>query len=274
MRMLDFDDAVSELTGMMLMLVIVSTSLGVIMLIGTPQIDSAKDNARERLVLNSFMVFSSDVSQVVKGPITNVYYARTTTIPLSEGFLSINPCVASFSLSFTTDSGSTDVFSNLTPGNVKTASEAYEIVYENGAAIARYTGSSIIQSEPMIYASHADGNNIAIVVHVVNITQCESSIGGSGTVVLRTTHNSLNFTSAEATTSPNARSVTITIDSDYEDAWERYFNRELTDAGLTQGTDFTITSSGSLVIDVFNTGAANTDIYLTAYESRIKVEII
>lgn len=260
------EEAVSEVIGMVLILSITVTSIGIIMLVGVPMINSAKEQAKAQVALTSFEVLQTDIEEVVRGPLNFTSPARITEISLSEGSMTVEAGTGTFQVS-----NESFNFTTINPGRISFKSGPITTVYENGAVIIQYQagGNSTMNAKPLFHIYKTDESNISIVLHLINITGTNSSIGGGGRVEVKTRHQDFNSTLSGA----NTRNVTINITSDYQDAWERYFREKLEDTQMSEGANFTITLS-PLSITIYNDiNKTEPDIYLNIYQNDIDVRV-
>ena len=123
-----------------------------------------------------------------------------------------------------------------------------------------------MEIEPKIYASNLGHESTGLMIHIINLTSSNTSVGSSNTGKIRTFwENKYTHFSNDVDT------VTITITSPNNDSWGRYFNETLTSAGLESGTHFNITTIPPYTERIEITGPGSTeDIYLSIYETKIK----
>jgi len=267
--LLNSEEGVSPVVGMLLILSIIILSITVISVGGLPLINAARESAHLQGMRNSFDVLHADIEEVVRGPIAGVGPARITRMNIGGGALSVvaNPTTTGFVVN-----NGTDIL-DVNPGTITYEYAEQTIAYENGATFSQYQSGSVMDCAPLIYIQKADGDNITVMIHVVNITGTDSSVGGKGFAKVLTTYGTF-IPHAPAGTNPNARTVTITIQSEYYDAWGKYFRQELERVGLQEGTNYSITQSGAKEIVVtINNDPIATDIYLCVHETQISAQV-
>jgi len=268
--MLNSEDGVSPVVGMLLILSIILLSITVISVGGLPLINAARESAHLQGMRNSFVVLHADIEEVVRGPIVGVGPARITRMNVGGGALSVvaNPTTTGFVVN-----NGTDIL-DVNPGTIRYEYAEQTIAYENGATFSRYRSGAVMDSAPLMYIQRADGNNITVMIHVVNITETDSSVGGKGFAKVLTTYEKFTPHTAAAT-EPNAKSVTINITSEYYDAWGKYFRQELERIDKYSGGNTVIEdpNTKTVTITIENTNPGTTDIYLCVHETRISAQV-
>jgi len=268
--LLNSEEGVSPVVGMLLILSIIILSITVISVGGLPLINAARESAHLQGMRNSFDVLHADIEEVVRGPIAGVGPARITRMNIGGGALSVvtNPTTTGFVVN-----NGTDVL-NRNPGTIKYEYAEQTIAYENGATFSRYRSGAVMDSAPLMYIQRADGNNITVMIHAVNITGTDSSVGGKGFAKVLTTYEKFTPYTAAAT-EPNANYVNITIQSEYYDAWGDYFIRELEriDKYGDGNTVIEDSNTKTVTITITNTGSEITDIYLCVYETQVSAQV-
>lgn len=190
------EEAVSEVIGMILILLIMMLVIGIIMLVGMPMIESSKNMAKMNMALNSFLSLQSDIEEVVRGPIwikdptglndtSGLGPSRETEVDLMGGTLSAvsNGTGLAYNLTYSQNVNNFNI--NISSGNITFLTDRNTIVYENGAVISSYgSGIPLMKSNPLIniYNTNDNGSfsNITVSMHVININNTVSSIGGEG----------------------------------------------------------------------------------------------
>ena len=206
------ESAVSEVIGFILVFSIVMLAISAIYAVGYPTIQSSKENAQFQNMEQSFMVLQSNINTVAFGQAP----VRTLKTSLGGGSLTVYPSDGSITVS----PGGWDV----PIGAIEYEKNGRSIAYEGGGVWEKYpAGSAIKVSEPRIFV-HGDIGNRTVSVSIINISGELSSVGGEGAASV--TVRSKTSTYPLSITDPPG-DVTITVTSDYADAWERYFNETL-----------------------------------------------
>jgi len=264
--MLDSEEGISPVVGMLLILTIIILSITVICVGGLPLINAARESAHLQGMRNAFDVLHADIEGVVRGPATGVGPARITRMNIGGGVLSATPVMGSFQVEYDGMAATP-----ISPGVIKYEYAGQTIAYENGATFSRYRSGAVMDSAPLIYLQRANGNNITVMIHVVNITGADSSVGGKGFAKVLTTYEKFTPYTAAAT-EPNAQTVTINITSEYYDAWGMYFERELERIGTNGSIDYD-DSSKTVTITITNTYVGTPDVYLCVYETQVSAQV-
>lgn len=269
------DDAVSPVIGMILILAIIMASVAVISVWGIPAIDAAREAVHMQNMRNAFDVLHTDIEEVVRGPITGPGHGRVTRIGMGGGALSVKSDIGYFEVGYGGYGGGVvlGTIPGTIPGTIKYEFGNRAIVYEAGAVFSKYNGV-VMDFHPLMFLQRADGNNIVVRLHVVNITGEDISVGGTGLMRVRTSHADF-VTHMPAEVDPNAERVTINITSEHYRAWGRYFERELERIGA--GGSVTYDSAARTVnIIIDGKGIGNdigNDIYLSVHETRIVLQV-
>ncbi len=124
-----------------------------------------------------------------------------------------------------------------------------ELAYENGAILLMQDkNEQVIKVGPQFTVEKL-GPTVKVSFVLITVSGVETSMEGVGTVLIRT--QLVTFTSS-TNTFAQPQWLNITIISEYPDAWFRYFNDALVDVGMTPGTDFeeTITGTDPMVLNV------------------------
>ena len=247
---------VSPVVGMILILSIVMVSVGIIYTTGIPFIDSIKYATQVSNAKNSFSVLQNDVLEIINGPVTGVGMGRITKVDMGGGSIFVEPNNTEIQINYT---GSSNPVTAV-PGTITYEYKSRGVVFENGAVFSKYTTSSFMEMEPLIYASDLGSGNIGLMIHIINVTGANSSTGGEGTGKIRTSFEErVNLYSGEV------GNVNITISSQNNDSWGRYFNDTLSNAGLAS-SDFSVyQSDGNVEIKI----SSGNYIQLSIYETKI-----
>jgi len=257
------NNGVSPVIGIILILSIVTVSIAIIYTSGVPFIDSAKQNTQFTSARNSFTVLHNDILEVANGPVSGAGTGRITKINLGSGAISVEPNETKMIIDYTMG---TDNFNKTAiPGTIIYENKGGKVIYENGAVFSNYISSSYIEVEPKIYATNLGPNSIGLMIHIINLTGSNTSVGSTNTGKIRT-----QLTTNVLGNSYYVDDVTITITSQNNDSWARYFNETLTSANL-QNDQFNITNVPDNTVEIKIDGSGSSeDIYLSIYETMIK----
>ena len=254
-NLLEDRSGVSPVIGIILILSIVMVSVGIIYTTGIPFIDTMKYNTQVSNAQNSFSVLQNDVLEIINGPVTGAGMGRITKVEMGGGSIFVEPNNTEIQIDHS--DGSIPV---AVPGTITYMYKSRSVVFENGAVFSKYTTSSFMEMDPLIYASDLGSGNIGLMIHIINVTGANSSTGGDGTGKIRTSfEDRVNLYSGEVT------SVNITISSQNNDSWERYFN-DFNDTLSDTGFYFTVNPSSDKVEIKISGGNY---IQLSIYETKI-----
>jgi len=279
MGLIRCDGAVETTVGVILVMAIATTAIVAIYAVGMPMLADARHNVNIQNAQHYFGILQSDISDL-KGPLYGVGPSRRTTINLGGGSIAIMPGAASYAQ---VNYDGSDVFggTGLQVGNIEYTLEDDAIIYENGAVISRFAfGNPAITSRPSnIFIAPADGDNIIVHLRLIKLGGASSSTGGSGTAYVNSRFTGFDD---DVLNWPDEivprNTVTIRITSDYYRAWERFFEDELTGAGLTKQdgpstTGFYIETTGNVVtINIYGKTTGD-DIYLSVHETIIESSV-
>jgi hypothetical protein len=254
---IDNNSGVSPVVGMILILGIVIVSIGIIYTSGIPMIDNAKLNTHIQIAQNSFSVLHNDIEEVARSQITGVGTVRTTSISMDGGSLAVIPDCTRINVSY--NGGNTPY--SWVPGTISYEYRGRSVIYENGAVFTKYPSFSVMEMEPLIYAVNMSGNKVGIMIHIINISSIDSSIGGKGTGKIKTSMADDGFNNIFT---GDVTIVAINITSQNYEAWGRYFNNTLSHTGAT----YSSTQSNDTVNILINSSSSG--IKLSIHETDIK----
>ena len=254
---LDNNSGVSPVIGMILILAIVTVSIGIIYTAGIPMIDNAKLNTHIQIAQNFFSVLHNDVEEVVRTRITGVGTVRTTSISMDGGSLAVMPDSTGIDVSYNGGSPYSWV-----PGIISYEYKGTSVIYENGAVFTKYPSCSVMEMEPLMYAVDMSGNDVGIMIHIINISGINSSIGGTGTGKIKTSMADDGFNNIFT---GDVSSVAINITSQNCEAWERYFNKTLSYTCATYSSTFPSNDTVNILIN--NSGSISLSIHETDIKS-------
>lgn len=224
MRLVESDKAVSEVVGNVIILALTITGIAMIMLVGVPSINRIQDMINTKNAEQTFTVLDTRSSKVALGETLqqliniNLGGGTATVVPNSSS----NPSYMLFEMK---NSSATLVSILIPMGKVIYRLGEREIAYEGGGVWSKYPEGSTMLSPPEF-----NYNGVTITLPVANITG-NSSVSGKGAASLRLEKKSDPVT-LYPTTNPdyvnpislNVSETSITIKSEYYDAWGDYFS--------------------------------------------------
>ncbi len=141
--------------------------------------------------------------------------------------------------------------------------------YENGALLLVQQNRSLTKLSPAVVVQRIDGVNISLMVSAVELI-------GNRRII---SSNSIEEVYVQTNTSTTLYSgigllsdVTITVYTDYPDAWVQYFNMSAGRANLVYGSDYTMSSGGTNVTFTL-TGGPGEEIQLYVQKNSLDVRI-
>jgi len=275
------ENAVETPIGMILVLAIMTAAIAGIYVLGVPLIRDAQHNVRIQSMQNDFNILQADISEL-RGPLPGVGPSRITTLNMGGGSITVMPNADYTDIQVIFNNGTLyNVFNNaLNVGNIKYTLGDDTIIYENGAVITKYVVGEIMISRPNMFITPSTGNNIAVMLHMINFSGSLSSVGG-GTISVYSRFvefdNASDFNNKPVATIPS-NTVTINITSEYYKAWGDFFEDELIRAGLIKqtspsNTGFYIDTTGNVAtINIYGKTAGD-DIFLSVHETIIRSSV-
>ncbi len=119
----------------------------------------------------------------------------------------------------------------------------HSLALENGAIILHQGKGEVVRVRPQFtIEKHGPVAHMSFVL--ISVSGIETSITGTGTIIVQS--QLVTYTSAKFVHDA-PEYVNISMVSEYPEAWERYFNNEMIEAGFSSPADYTITISGSQV---------------------------
>lgn len=201
------DRAVTEVMGGILILLVMVLTISVLFMYGIPVIEETQTSIRMRNMITQMVSLHEQMVKVT----ANVIPSALFRIPTSDGDLEIKE--NSFQL-FVNNSTATLYSINDTMNKIEYVYGSRTIAIENGGVWRKddRSNNSIMIERPRILAS-----GDAVTIAFIKI-QGTGSAGGRGFSNVKVTLNS-----SETRIFNTSGYVTITVDSDYKDAWMRYF---------------------------------------------------
>lgn len=234
--------AVSETVGYILLLAIVTLSMGVIYIVGYPALQSNIDaNAFESAEQN-FIVLQSNMERVA---------FDQTPVKVLKLKLQSSEIATSNRSSITIDYDGNTFF--YPTGEIEYSKDNKAISYEMGSVFKRYPPSSVVMvSEPKIYTGKVNNVNVTT-IGIVSVNGHNDFISGNGIVTLTMKNNESYMDTTSGRTD-----VKIQINSTHAQKWEEFLEEN--------GFDI-ISSSSSMV------SAMRNDTRLTVSRHVVDVEL-
>ncbi len=296
-KMIGSDGAVSEILGMIMILSITILVIGSIVLFGVPMIESGKNRAKMNVVENSFLSLQNDIEEVVRGPIWIMAPSsvkekkllgpsRETEFGLMGGTLNVLPnstlanktIISCVPVNCSTNGNNFTMI--IPPSNITYTTDDGLMIYENGAIIRQYdSGGPIMVSDPLISIYNNGSNGTVISIHAISINGTLSSVGGDGNSWIETRIDNYSLIVEPSINMPNLNQTNIEIHSRYPEAWRKFFENELNEAGLSSlgnNSDYDIDIINPRTININIRGKEhgnNDDIFLAVYESKLDVRV-
>ncbi|UCF07501.1 MAG: hypothetical protein JSW28_07580 [Thermoplasmata archaeon] len=271
-------DGVAAVIGTILALMVFLALMSMIVLYWVPVAMEGNEKSHMNKVIQEFSDLKNGIDAVITSDIRND--TRGVTIDLgadgypmfereTPGQLSLKPSDEHFNLSFA-DSGE-NVYENSSGSIDFTAYNRFYVrqtlIYENGAVILHQSKGDVLRSEPNL-AVEMEGGNVILGVTLISLHHDTSdSIAGTSSEDVRYT---LWYTDRWTYTNITSNYVTISIVSEYADAWESFYNKSFTNEGLVEGTDFHITAtSNGIIINIDNVARLSvTHAYMETFIGR------
>ncbi|VVB93457.1 Uncharacterised protein [uncultured archaeon] len=222
------ESAEVEIVGHIIILGLTITGIAMIMLVGVPTINSMEEMAKVRNAEQMYTVFDSRASKVALGEspmqIINLDAGGGSISVVSNSSLEAgHPLSEESYVLFELKNGTGTVTSITIPmGKVIYRMGDREVAYEGGGVWSKYPEGSVMLSPPEF-----NYNGITMTFPVVNISG-NSSLGGKGSSSLkieRVGEPRMIYPGAtyKNPIPENVTEVSITIKSEYYDAWADYF---------------------------------------------------
>ncbi|MEE9150860.1 MAG: hypothetical protein V3U20_03400 [Thermoplasmata archaeon] len=118
------------------------------------------------------------------------------------------------------------------------------LIYENGAVFIHQKQGDVLKVEPT-FNVEVEGDNVRLSATLISLLHDnDNSIAGIGLEGVTTRLYYTDRWTYTNITSPN-RGVTFNISSRYTDAWNKYYDGALSNAGLVEGVDYNITTDSN-----------------------------
>jgi hypothetical protein len=228
--------AVSDVVGFILVFSLITTTVGVVYVVGFQGLTDARDAERVNNAERAFDVMAHNVEDIHRDGAPG----RSTEVKLADAQLSFGEETtvewcwdADDDGSLTDDCGTPSSTNTETLRPVVFEADGAEVVYENGAVIRAQGDGAVVRREPGMLFRDA-GSTRTVVLPTVAMTQDGTrSVGGDTTVLVRTQLQAgQGGRSLLAPTPTTADSFRFTIDTapNRAEAWERYLDDEIPDS--------------------------------------------
>ncbi len=237
-RMLKDDSAVSETLGYILLFGIALTAIAIILLVGNSIIDNERSNDNFQNIIQSFSIIQSDLTQVAleKTPI------ETTMMHMEGGTLSANSTMGHIIVGYNNSTVPQHSVRDITTGGVMFSSDkdALKTISMDYGGIWQKSGedlSDTMISEPRFYITP---NTDTLVLNVMRLHTMPGNqtlaSSGEGTLNIGLMYDNTSVYSEDLDTG----TVTLTLDTNYPNAWKRYLNDTLGSQTLDDGTPIVV----------------------------------
>jgi hypothetical protein len=237
------DKAVTETMGYIILFAIVLTAIAIILLFGNSILDAEKNKNNFKNIEQGFSIIQSDLKQVALEGTPN----KSIMIHMEGGTILSN-----------TDTGRLKIdyhnthYNNYTGQIVfKSPNDLSSITIENGGVFEKSNeeGTDALVSKPRMYITPQTNT---LVLNVIKVKASPLSNSGRGNLNINLMYNDTSVyqdSLADGT-------VTLTIDTQYPNAWHRYLDDMMKSAGSTvpdpvhvaDGYQYTLSPVNNLMI--------------------------
>lgn len=220
MNFIRSEKAASEVVGHMIILGLTITGIALVILVGVPSIIKLQDMSTVKNAEQAYTVLDSRVSQVALGTTPE----QVIDFELRDGSLSVKPNSSSdlsyILFQFTSGTGTANI--TIPMGKIVYRNGDRDVAYEGGGVWSKYSSGSVMLSPPEF-----NYNSVTITMPIMNISG-KISTGGEGKVPLKFEKKgnvTILYPNGIYTNpiSTNVSEITITVKSEYYDAWADYF---------------------------------------------------
>ncbi|NJD77845.1 MAG: hypothetical protein FIB08_12245 [Candidatus Methanoperedens sp.] len=221
MTFLRSDKAEAEVVGHMIILGLTLTGIAMIMLVGVPTINSMEEMAKVRNAEQMYTVFDSRASKVALGD-APVQVIKLDTAGGRIDVVSNLSSDESYVLFELKNITGTTTNIKIPMGKITYMMGDREVAYEGGGVWSKYPEGSVMLSPPEF-----NYNGFTMTFPVINISGSSSVAGKGGTSLKIEKKGVPQMIYPNATfqnpVSENITQISITIKSEYYDAWADYF---------------------------------------------------
>jgi hypothetical protein len=241
------DEAVSETLGYILLFAIALTAIAIILLTGNSIISNEKTQDNFQNMGQNFAIIQSDLNQMSMdgSPV------KTTMIHMQGGTLALNTNATRLQINYGTTHYS------INPGQMIFTEDTdlmTNLSIENGGVWEANDGYTSIISQPRIYVTPIALQNNTLVVNVIKLTSMNSMSADSG-IGTSNVEMRYNCTKVYPAYYLAGGSATLTIDTNYTQAWEEFLNStvantnvNITYTNYNNGVEATLSPISELLI--------------------------
>lgn len=238
--------AVSEVLGFVLVIAVITATIGVVMTIGVGGLHDAQESEQISNMERAFDVLSYNVDQLTREGAPT----RATELRLGDGRLAYGePTV----INITSDGEPIEDIEIVSEPLIYRSDRGTEIVYEAGAVIRANGDSARMVGTPnMVFAGDR------VLIHGVGtrpLSGSRTSLDTPGTVLVRAEFLGVNSGTAQIGASER---LTITVTSDRASAWEQYLDDQAIGEITEEATE----------------GETNRTVYELEFDEETSVDVI
>ena len=258
-KMKNSDDAVVGIVATFLIVGLIVTVISMIQAVYVPEWMEQTEADHMEVVADQFsqLKFAIDTQSAIKEPDTPISTSITLgnkelpflTSSRAYGSLDIlsDECMVTINDSNVTKSKSYPLgVIKYSSANAYFLNQAY--ICEAGAVILSQSQGNTMSIKPAFSVSYGVDINISFTIINISTIGEKRSIGGYGTYPIQT-----EFSDNDTTVFPDVKN--ITIDTNYQNAWQKFINNTLINSGLNHhsyGADFSISVDDDSMILKFN----------------------
>jgi len=258
-KMKNSDDAVVGIVATFLIVGLIVTVISMIQAVYVPEWMEQTEANHMEVVTDQFsqLKFAIDTQSAIKEPGTPISTSITLgnkelpflTSSRAYGSLDIlsDECMVTINDSNVTKSKSYPLgVIKYSSANAYFLNQAY--ICEAGAVILSQSQGNTMSIKPAFSVSYGADINISFTIINISTIGEKRSIGGYGTYPIQT-----EFSDNDTTVFPDVKN--ITIDTNYQNAWQKFINNTLINSGLNHhsyGADFLINVDDDSMILKFN----------------------
>lgn len=219
------DRAVSEVLGYVLVIAIVTMTIGVVMVLGIGGLEDTQRSEQINNMERGFDVLAHNIDELIDRQAPT----RATELRITSGSLGYG---SSTTINVTVDGELVGDLTIVSAPIVYDSGTGTQIAYDTGAVIRSDNDYNTMVSEPRFIIDED-----AIVIGGLRTRPVAGSVEHAaepGTMLIRGEY----LGSTTGTNTLNDGPIEISIESDYPDAWERYFEQQ--PVGTTSRTDETV----------------------------------
>ncbi len=258
----DDEEGVAATVGTIMSLLVFMTFMGIFLNQFVPVWMSDNESAHMSDAVEQFVNLKSQVDGLISDTANSVLAPTPLYIPvtLSSPGIPVFAGPTAGILSFVTETISARPSVNISyAGDSYTLSESNDghtggnlelycpnryfveqtLVYECGAIIVNQTDGEMVKSGIQLSVSSYSGD-VVMKMTQISLVGTNKTVGGVGS---KGVSADMLYAGTSEYRSSAGTPVTITILTEHGVAWEKYFNRTLTEDSLERGTDFTITNT-------------------------------